>query len=217
MSGAREAIFGAIGAALGPLAETPRAVIEAEARALLEAPETVRPRLPEGSAVDLFMAAIARLPPGASVERLGAAADVPRAVAAHLGRLGLAGAVRLQPVPALGRLDWAAAGLAPGAEADDGVAVTLAEKGVAETASLVIRSGPDSAVLDAILPLHHVAVLREADVVPYLEDAFAGFDLQRSRNVVLVTGPSGTTDIEGNLVIGVHGPRTLHVLLVPTL
>ena len=34
------------------------------------------------------------------------------------------------------------------------------------------------------------------------------------RNVNLITGASGTTDIEGSLVLGAHGPRYLHVLVV---
>ncbi|HHW62801.1 MAG TPA: LUD domain-containing protein, partial [Rhodocyclaceae bacterium] len=34
------------------------------------------------------------------------------------------------------------------------------------------------------------------------------------RNVNIITGASGTTDIEGSLVLGAHGPRYLHVIIV---
>jgi L-lactate dehydrogenase complex protein LldG len=204
----------AVRRALGPLAASPSDRIESDARALLDAPERVRPRLPEGSPLDLFLAAVRRLPPGASAEIVPDAASVPGAVARHLAALGLPPAAKIQPAPMLAALDWRGAGVEPATDADDAVAVTLAERGVAETGSLLARSGPRSAVLDWILPLHHVAVLRAADVVPHLEDAFGSEALREARNLVLVTGPSGTTDIEGSLVIGVHGPRTVHVVVV---
>lgn len=209
---ARETIFSAIGRALGKPADP--AAVRAEADALLAEPERVRPRLPEGDPVALFEAAVKRLPPGASSERLGCLGDVPAACARRLDALGLAPALKIQPLPDLERLDWPASGLAPSLEVDDRVSVSMAERGIAETASLVLRSGPEMAILDAFLPLHDIAVLRVRDIVAYLEDAVAGADLARSRNLVVVTGPSGTTDIEGSLVIGVHGPATLHILLI---
>ncbi len=209
---ARDRIFAAIAKALG--SENPAGSIRAEAEALLAEPERVRPRLPEGDLVSLFETAVTRLPPGASSRRVGRLADLPRAVAEHLAARGLGPALKLQPDPALLALDWTGAGLALHEEVDDLVSLSLAECGVAETASLVIRSGPRMAVLDAFLPLHHLVALRIGDVVPHLEEAIARADLARSRNVVVITGPSGTTDIEGNLVIGVHGPATLHVFLI---
>ena len=38
--------------------------------------------------------------------------------------------------------------------------------------------------------------------------------MAQPRNAILITGPSGTTDIEGSYVRGAHGPGFLHVLLV---
>ncbi|RIX97945.1 hypothetical protein D3218_17835 [Aureimonas flava] len=209
---AREAIFAAIGRALGS-AKDP-ADVRAEADALLAEPERVRPRLPAGDALTLFEAAVKRLPPGASCERLAGWNELPAACARHLAALALPPALKLQPLPELEVLDWAGAGLAPGVEVDDRASLSVAERGVAETASLVLRSGPRMAILDAFLPLHHMVALRARDVVAHLEDAVADADLARSRNLVIVTGPSGTTDIEGSLVIGVHGPATLHVFLI---
>ena len=100
------------------------------------------------------------------------------------------------------------------AKKDNHPALSLAEAAIAETASLVIRSGPHMPVLDAFLPLHHLVAVRRRDILPYLDDFLDHADLSRSRNVVIVTGPSGTTDIEGSLVIGVHGPATLHIFVV---
>ena len=65
------------------------------------------------------------------------------------------------------------------------------------------------------LPLHHIVLLRKADLLAYLEDyatLVAGQPMPR--NVNLITGASGTTDIEGSLVLGAHGPRYMHVVLV---
>lgn len=212
MSGAREAIFAAIRHAIGPARPADR--IRAEADALLAEPERVRPRLPEGDPIALFEAAVTRLPPGASCERVAGFAALPAAVAAHLAARGREPTLKIQPTPALLALPFAQSGVTPRQEVDDRIALSLAECAVAETASLLIRSGPDMAVLDAFLPLHHLVAVRTSDVVPHLEEAVARFDLARSRNLVIVTGPSGTTDIEGNLVIGVHGPATLHIFLI---
>ncbi|WP_061938035.1 LUD domain-containing protein [Aureimonas sp. AU22] len=209
---AREAIFAAIERALGKPADP--AAIRAQADALLTEPGRVRPHLPDGDLVGLFEAAVKRLPPGASCERLGSWRELPAACARRLGDLDLEPALKIQPLRDLETLDWAGAGLVRQADVDDRVSLSVAEKGIAETASLVVRSGPAMAILDAFLPLHHLVALRTADIVPHLEDAVAGADLARSRNLVIVTGPSGTTDIEGSLVIGVHGPATLHIFLV---
>ncbi|KTR03185.1 hypothetical protein NS365_19285 [Aureimonas ureilytica] len=212
MSDARERIFAAIRHAIGPARAQDR--IRAEADALLVEPERVRPRLPDGDLTTLFEAAMTRLPPGASSERVANWAALPAAVAAHLATRGREPALKLQPTPALLALPFAEAGVALREEVDDQIALSIAECAVAETASLLIRSGPDMAVLDAFLPLHHLVAVRTADIVPHLEEAVARFDLARSRNLVVVTGPSGTTDIEGSLVIGVHGPATLHIFLI---
>ncbi|MCB5944218.1 LUD domain-containing protein [Acidocella sp. KAb 2-4] len=86
---------------------------------------------------------------------------------------------------------------------------------VAETGSLVFRSGPDMPVLFALLPCHHLVVLEAASIVPWLEDA-AALEAQRpaTSNLKFVNGPSSATDIEGTLVRGAHGPGFLHIILV---
>ena len=56
------------------------------------------------------------------------------------------------------------------------------------------------------------AVLRVADIAPWLEEApLAG---PQPRAHYWITGVSGTTDIEGTYVRGAHGPRFLHVILL---
>ena len=68
----------------------------------------------------------------------------------------------------------------------------------------------------AFLPLHHIVVLRADRILAYLEDyaaVIAGGD-GPPRNAIMITGPSGTTDIEGSYVRGAHGPGFVHVILV---
>lgn len=70
-------------------------------------------------------------------------------------------------------------------------------------------------MLGNFLPLHHLVVLSSDKLLPYLDD-YAAVMVGQSmpRNLNLITGASGTTDIEGSLVLGAHGPRYLHVLVI---
>jgi L-lactate dehydrogenase complex protein LldG len=97
-----------------------------------------------------------------------------------------------------------------------GLGVTSAVLGVASTGSVLIGSGPDSPRAASILPEIHLVLLPAERLVPGLEEALetvAALAATRS-NPFLVTGPSRTSDIEMEMVLGAHGPRALHVLLV---
>ncbi len=92
--------------------------------------------------------------------------------------------------------------------------ITLARMGIAETGSIVIRSGSDTRRLASLAVPEHIAILREAQIVPDLLDWAATLGSPMPANEVLITGPSRTADIELNLVMGVHGPKNVHVVLV---
>ncbi len=96
--------------------------------------------------------------------------------------------------------------------------VTFAQHGIAETGTLVLASSREHNRLASLLPALHVAVLPCARLVGTLGEAFAvlrGADgAPIARTVTFVTGPSRTADIELTLVVGVHGPKALHVVLV---
>ena len=88
--------------------------------------------------------------------------------------------------------------------------------GIAETGTLVFHSGPDTPILLNFLPLHHIVALR-AGQHPAAPRGLRGPSGRRSRRratLVLITGASGTTDIEGSYVRGAHGPGYLHVVIV---
>ena len=81
----------------------------------------------------------------------------------------------------------------------------------------VKQAGADTPILANFLPLHHLVMVRADTILPFLDDYAAATAGQRPpRNVNIVTGASGTTDIEGSLVLGAHGPRFLHVVIVGT-
>ena len=211
---AREAIFGAIGAA-GERAVADEAAIAAAAAGLLARCAPTRPAQGAGTAREIFLRRLRSPALGASVAAVGRAAEVPDAVRRHLAAAGLAPVVALQPHPALRALDWSGFDVRPAIAIDETAAVGWAHGGIAETGSLVFRSGPDSPTLFAFLPLHHIVVVPARRIRPWLED-YATLETGEAwpRNLTLVTGPSGTTDIEGRLVRGAHGPAHLHVLVL---
>ena len=208
---ARDTILAAIAATLGPR-PAPDA-IQAEAQALLLDPGEIRPALPPGTLPDAFAARATSAKVGATLERIGALAELPARVVAYLASHDLPPALALQQEPPLLALDWSGFALRDAALPDEAAALGLARHGVAETGSLVFHSGPDTAVLGHFLPLHHIAVLHARDIVAHLED-YALPPATLPRNFNLVTGASGTTDIEGSYVRGAHGPRHLHIVLV---
>jgi len=208
---ARARILSAIRATLGP--GKPPAQIAAEAAALLDAPDAARPRLAAPTLPEAFAQKATTL--GTSIDRIASLAEAPQAMARYLSAHGLPPRFAMQPAPELAALDWQGLAPHPGIAPDEPAALGLALCGIAETGSLVIHSGPQNPILLSFLPLHHVVLLREAALLPYLEDYAARLSAQAiPRNAILITGPSGTTDIEGSHVRGAHGPGFLHVILI---
>lgn len=97
-------------------------------------------------------------------------------------------------------------------EVDAGI--TGAEWGFAESGSLCLMAGPDMARLISLAPIIHIAVLpadRLVAAYEHLADQLLAETLPSQ--VVLITGPSMTGDIQAVPFKGMHGPRRLIVIL----
>ncbi len=116
--------------------------------------------------------------------------------------------------PSLQALGW----LSPDAGRDAlfaaDLGVTAAQWAIAETGTLVLDMAAERHRLASLLPPVHVALLPQSRILCNLGEALKTLRRPLSPTVTFVTGPSRTADIELQLVVGVHGPRELHVVVL---
>jgi L-lactate dehydrogenase complex protein LldG len=155
----------------------------------------------------------------ATVRRV-AAAELPGAIAQSCAAHG----VRRLVVPTDLPEDWAPADVEllydehlSNADLDtsDGV-LTGCALGVAQTGTIILDGGPaQGRRAISLLPDYHLCVVRADQIVDLMPEAITRLaDAVRvGRPITLIAGPSATSDIELSRVEGVHGPRTLEVLI----
>jgi L-lactate dehydrogenase complex protein LldG len=158
----------------------------------------------------------------ASVTEVARPEDVPGEVARFLRDRNLPATLRMGADSRLAAMPWGQTALevATGrSEGQDPNAVSHAFGGVAESGTLAMISGPDNPTTLNFLPDNHIVVVSAADVVGDYEAIWLRLREQvgkgsMPRTVNLITGPSRSADIEQTLLLGAHGPRTLHIIVV---
>jgi len=177
-----------------------------------------RSRIDHAAQITLFIANVTK--EYGTVIRVGGVADVPGAISDYLASQNLPSRIVVAPHPALRDVPWHDRPLLEIREGRAGpldpVSVTQGFAAIAETGTLMLPSAPERPTTLNLLPDTAIVVLQASRVVGPYEDAW---DLLRAeggmpRNVMLVTGPSRSADIEQTLELGAHGPRNLHVVLI---
>ena len=195
MTSARDEILGRVRTALAGVEPDPRPVVAPRSAPPADVLGLFVERVADYRAVvercaetDLAASVIAALPDGASVVVAeGLLVEVPGAVVDN----GLS-ATELDGIDAV---------------------VTTAAVGIAETGTIVLDHGPGQGRRAiSLVPDVHVCIVRADQVMPDVPDAIALLD--PARPLTWISGPSATSDIELQRVEGVHGPRTMHVIVV---
>lgn len=223
----RDAVLGSIrrGLRRGPLPADQQAMLNGRLASHPRQLIPARSRLPRPGQVKLFIHNVEK--EFGSAVRVASAEDVPGAIADYLAAHNLPPRLARAPHPELDAMPWAAYPLleveARKGHENDLVSVQHAYAGIAETGTLMFPSDPTRPTTLNLLPDIAIAVLRVSRLVGAYEEAW---DILRGehvdgltggfmpRNVMLVTGPSRSADIEQTLELGAHGPRSLHVVLI---
>ncbi|MBX3534838.1 MAG: lactate utilization protein [Xanthobacteraceae bacterium] len=219
----RDAIFATIKKSL-QVAGDDRARRETVAVRLEKHPRGIIPargQKPKAERTELFRQMVEHAK--ASIVMLDSKDDVPAAVAAYLRSKNLPQSIRHGDDERLSLIPWAkertlevTKGASDGAQL---ASVSYSFAGVAESGTLVMLSGADNPTTLNFLPDHHLVVVDERDIAgdyetiwDRLRERFGANAMPRVVN--WITGPSRSGDIEQTHLLGAHGPRSLHVLVV---
>ena len=205
----------------GPLPEA--AANALKARIDGHAPHTIpkRSKIPHDKQIDLFQAKAEA--GAATVARVSSLDEVPEAVRDYLTAHNLSTKIKMAPDEALDVLPFDKTPMLEitrGAAApSDEVSLTPAFSGIAETGTLCMASGPDTPSTLNFLPENHVVVIKASQIAGTLEDSWVRLRTKFGvgnlpRTINFISGPSRTGDIEQTLIMGAHGPRRLHILIV---
>ena len=201
--------------------KTRKAAVTARLKSTPNGVIPARAQLPQKQQVDLFQTLAEKF--AATVVRVKSAKDVPSAVSDYLRSKNLPSRAAIGADPRLAAMPWKAQkhlDLKTGpSDGTDETGISHAFAAIAETGTLVMTSGPDNPTTLNFLPENHIVVLDAAEVTGDLESVMA--QLRKSygkgkmpRTVNFITGPSRSGDIEQKIILGAHGPRALHIIIV---
>lgn len=189
---------------------------------LMTAPRGVIPargQLPNRARVELFCTVATKF--AASVQHVAQSLDVPEAVAGYLRERNLPARLRMGTDARLGAMPWndSLEILSGCAETEDLVGVSHAMAAVAETGTVLLPSGGDNPTTVNFLPEHHIVVLNANDIAGDMETVFDWVRVKYGKGTLprtlnFITGPSRSADIEQTLLLGAHGPRALHLIVI---
>jgi L-lactate dehydrogenase complex protein LldG len=161
------------------------------------------------------------------ITRIARERDASRLVAWHPAALGGDWSTALandgivsELMPAGGVTDGAERARLRAVTATADLGLTGADLAIAETGTLVLRSGPGRPRSTSLLPPYHVAVFDRGALVETLQqlgvflEAWHAGDAGSGGVINFITGPSRTADIELTLTRGVHGPKEVHAIFV---
>jgi L-lactate dehydrogenase complex protein LldG len=219
---ARDAIFGKIRRSLGVTGEETRRNATVDDR-LARTPKGVIPargQIGPEERVALFATMAEKT--GATVTHVGEPLAIPAAVADYLRDRNLPATIRIGHDPLLNGLGWGRTQIEIKHGASDGhdpVGLSHAFAGVAETGTLVLTSGGENPTTLNFLPDTHIVVVKASAVIGDYETVWANIrgrygKSTMPRTVNFVTGPSRSGDIEQTILLGAHGPRRLHIVIV---
>lgn len=158
-----------------------------------------------------------------TVDEVDSLQDVPAAIVTYLKDRNLPMQVRMGEDAMLAEAGWSAEPLLEvrggRAEPSDLVSVSAAFSAVAESGTLVLHAGADNPTTLNFLPENHIVVVRAGDIEGNYEAVWSRLrnkfgDGNMPRVVNMVSGPSRTGDIEQTILLGAHGPKSLHLIIV---
>lgn len=191
---------------------------------LADAPKGVIPargQLKTSDRIDLFEQMATNV--SASVKRVASYNDVAAEVTRYLREKNLPASVRMGNNHALAQVPWdneKTLEIRRGpSDGTDLAGLSHAFAGIAETGTVALNSGPLDPTTINFLPEHHLVVVRTEDITGDLESVWGMLRTKvgkgkMPRTINLVTGPSRSGDIEQTILLGAHGPRALHLIIV---
>jgi len=173
-----------------------------------------QPQWPEDT-LERFMAKLQQS--GATYSQVSTTDDIAKQVVEFVEQHELSGPLVSAATPLLQNISWPDALPVEyrAAQGEDQIVITEAWCGVAETGSVVLRSGIETPTTLNFLPEYFICLVNAEKIVNWMEDVWRLLRNEGGmpRTINFVTGPSRTADVEQQIQMGAHGPRHVHILL----